>query len=92
VISIAHARITVLISIDTKMQLHMLLRATAQLQRSIWKTRKINGLFMLLMFSPHIGYTNLGEKKISRYKEDGKELVLLCDPSTVIQKVCHEMK
>jgi hypothetical protein len=92
VISIAHARMTVLISIDTKMQLHMLLRATAQLQRSIWKTRKINGLFMLLMLSPHIGYTNLDEKKMSRYNEDEKELVLLCDPSTVIQKLCHEIK
>jgi hypothetical protein len=80
VISIAHARITVLISIDTKMQLHMLLSATAQLQRSIWNTRKINGLFMLLMFSPQIGYTNLDERKFSRNDEEEEELVLLCYP------------
>ena len=44
VISIAQARTTVLISIETKMHEHMLLRATAELHRSNWKPRKMKGL------------------------------------------------
>lgn len=53
----AHAKMTVLISIDTKMQLHMLLNATAQLQSSIWNPKNMNGLLYVYKFSPMIGYT-----------------------------------
>ena len=62
-ISIAQANTTVLISMDTKRQLDMLLSATAELQSSIWKPRKMKTLSYVFRSSPMMGYTNLERGK-----------------------------